>query len=61
MNHRYNATATKENGWWVVEVHGVGTTMAKTNTSAKAMARDLVVQMLNVPASQVTVNVDFKG
>jgi hypothetical protein len=46
----YQATATREGRWWVVDVPGVGVTQGRTTREAERMAADLVSVMLEVPA-----------
>jgi hypothetical protein len=55
----YDAVATREGKWWVVQVKGVGTTQGRSTSEAERMAVDLVVAMREVPAEDVTVNVEF--
>jgi hypothetical protein len=56
----HNATATREGRWWVVDVPGVGVTQGRTTREAERMAADLVAVMLDVPAEEVSVTVDFQ-
>ncbi|WP_329788520.1 hypothetical protein V1227_28865 [Lentzea sp. DG1S-22] len=55
----YNATATREGRWWVVDVPEVGVTQGRTTREAERMAADLVAVMLDVPVEKVSVQVDF--
>jgi DNA-directed RNA polymerase specialized sigma24 family protein len=56
----YDATATREGRWWVVDVSGIGVTQGRTTREAERMAVDLVAVMLDVPAEQVAVEIDFR-
>lgn len=56
----YNATATREGRWWVVEVPDIGTTQGRTTREAERMAADLVSVMLDMPVETVSVKVDFR-
>ena len=59
-NDNYKATATREDGWWVVDVDGVGATQGRTTAQAQRMAVDLVAIMREVPPDTVTVDIDFR-
>jgi hypothetical protein len=56
----YRATATREDGLWVVDVHGVGVTQGYTVDEARHLARDYVATMTEVPLDEVRVDVDFQ-
>jgi DNA-directed RNA polymerase specialized sigma subunit len=56
----YRATARRENKWWVVEVHGVGTTQGRTTAEVQRMAADLVAIMKEIPLDEVRVEVEFE-
>ena len=56
----YNATATREGRWWIVDVPDIGVTQGRTTREAERMAADLVAIMLDIPVEQVTVNVTFR-
>lgn len=56
----YRATARRENKWWVVEVHGVGTTQGRTTAEVQRMAADLVAIMKEIPLDEVRVQVEFE-
>jgi len=56
----YNANATREGRWWVVDVPGVGVTQGRTTREAERMAADLVAVMVGVPAEDVLITVDFQ-
>lgn len=56
----FTATATRESKWWVVEVDGVGTTQGRSAAEARAMAKDLVAAMLDVPEDDIEVAVMFE-
>ena len=51
----YAATATHDGRWWVIEVHGVGVTQARTVTETQEMVEDLVHLLTDDPAPQVDV------
>ena len=51
----YTAHATKEAGWWIVRVDGVGVTQAKNFREADAMARDLVETVTGIASSRFEV------
>ncbi|HWE87956.1 MAG TPA: hypothetical protein VG317_00670 [Pseudonocardiaceae bacterium] len=56
----YSATSTREDGWWVVTVPGIGATQGRNTAEAQRMAVDLVSVMLEIPADEVTVDIDFR-
>jgi DNA-directed RNA polymerase specialized sigma subunit len=56
----YHATAHREDKWWVVEVHGVGTTQGRSTAEAQRMATDLVAIMAEVPLDEVRVEIEFE-
>jgi hypothetical protein len=56
----YRAQARREDRWWVVEVHGVGTTQGRTTAEAQRMAVDLVAVMEQVPLDEVIVEIEFE-
>jgi len=51
----YTATATREDGWWVVDVDGVGVTQGRTTAEAHRMAVDLVSVMTDTDGVDVDV------
>ncbi|MGX7825330.1 hypothetical protein ACTG9Q_09570 [Actinokineospora sp. 24-640] len=55
----YQATARREDEWWVVEVDGVGVTQGRSTAEAHRMAVDLVAVMTGVPVGTVEVTVDL--
>ncbi|MFC0547001.1 hypothetical protein [Kutzneria chonburiensis] len=55
----FDAVATREGKWWVVQVEGVGATQGRTADEAEQMAVDLVVAMLGLEAHEVDVTIDF--
>jgi hypothetical protein len=57
---QFGAVATREGKWWIVEVEGVGTTQGRSAAEARAMAKDLVSAMLDVPLESVDVSVTFE-
>lgn len=56
----YNANATREGRWWVVDVPDIGVTQGRTTREAERMAADLIAIMLDIPVEQVSVNVAFR-
>lgn len=54
----FNAVATREGKWWVVNVEGVGVTQGRTTSEAEFMATDLVTAVLQL-AGEFEVHVDF--
>lgn len=56
----FNAVATREGKWWVVDVDGVGVTQGRTADEAEEMAADLVHGMLQIPVDTFKVVVDFQ-
>lgn len=56
----YSATATREGKWWVVEIGDLGTTQGRSASEAREMAKDLVAAMLDVPLTDVDVEVTFE-
>jgi DNA-directed RNA polymerase specialized sigma subunit len=55
----FDAVATREGKWWVVQVNGVGATQGRTTDEAEQMAVDLVVAMRGLESNEVEVNIDF--
>ena len=56
----FNAVATREDDWWIVEVEGVATTQGRDEREAEYMAKDLVVAMLELDPAEFEVKVDFQ-
>lgn len=56
---RLRATAHREEGWWVIEVHGVGVTQERVGARPQRMAKDLVVCALDVKPDQFAVDITF--
>jgi DNA-directed RNA polymerase specialized sigma subunit len=56
----YRATAHREDKWWVVEVHGVGTTQGRSTAEAQRMATDLVAVMEEIPLDELSVQIEFE-
>lgn len=57
---RCTATAVREGRWWVVEVDGVGVTQGRNVTQVHEMAHALIVDLLEIPAGEVEVEVTFE-
>jgi DNA-directed RNA polymerase specialized sigma subunit len=56
----FNAVATREGKWWVVDVDGVGVTQGRTTAEAEGMAVDLVSAMRELPESAFEVKMEFR-
>jgi DNA-directed RNA polymerase specialized sigma24 family protein len=56
----YRASAHREGKWWVIDVDGVGVTQGRSTAEARRMAADLVAIMLEVPLTQVEVEIAFE-
>lgn len=56
----YQATATREGRWWVVEVDGVGATQARNTRQAEEMAVDMVAAVIDVQPIEITVNITYE-
>lgn len=54
---RYDATAYRDDRWWIVTVPGIGVTQARTLVDAGPMAVDMVALMLAVDPATVSVAV----
>ena len=52
----YRAVATREGGWWAVDVEGVGHTQGRDLGEARRMAADLVSIMRGVPEASIEIN-----
>lgn len=64
--HEFNATAVRSGKWWAVEIHDLprncaGFTQGETSEEAHSMAVEAVALLLDVPESDVTVNLTFRG
>lgn len=62
----YIATATPDDRWWSVEIHGlppnmVGVTQGRNLDDAKAMAREVVSLLLEVPEDDVDIDLRVAG
>ena len=61
----YQATASRSDGWWAVEVHGIPNhsifTQGRTLDDAEYMALDAVALALNVPIDSVSVTLSVAG
>jgi hypothetical protein len=53
----YTGRAWREDDWWVVDVHDVGTTQARTLDRIDHMARSLVADLTGAPYESVAVAV----
>ena len=54
----YNITVTREGKWWMIDVPAIdGLTQARRLSEIKDMAVSLIAITLDVPASQVGVNI----
>ena len=54
----YNITVTREGKWWMIDVPAIdGLTQARRLSEIKNMAVSLIAITLDVPASQVGVNI----
>lgn len=54
----YNVTVTREGKWWMIDVPAIdGLTQARRLSEIKDMAISLIAITLDVPASQVGVNI----
>lgn len=60
MKKTFNAVATREGKWWVVDVDGVGTTQGRTVREAEEMATDLIVAMRRVSPELFQVSIEFR-
>ncbi|MFI9387326.1 hypothetical protein [Kutzneria sp. NPDC052558] len=56
----FEAVATREGKWWVVDVNGVGATQGRTTTEAQEMAEDLVTAMLGTTARDFVVDIVYR-
>ena len=61
MPTTYRATATRDGRWWAVELHDLppkhfGFTQGRDLQDAERMARDAVATLLNVPESEVLID-----
>ncbi len=53
----YDATATRDGRWWLIEVPGIGATQTRTLADAEDQARDLIAAVEDVAVEDVTVAV----
>ena len=53
----FDATATRDGRWWLIEVPGIGATQSRGLASAEDQARDLVAAVLDVDIEGVSVDV----
>lgn len=54
----YEATATREDDWWVLEVEGVGATQVRSLRRASVVVRDMVSAVLEIPTDSFDVVID---
>ncbi len=54
---QFDATATRDGRWWLIEVPGIGATQARSLAGAEDQARDLVAAVLDVDIDEVSVDV----
>ena len=58
MSTTYQATVTREDGWWMVHVPAIdGLTQARRLSEAPKMATELIAVTLDVPVEEVVVDV----
>jgi hypothetical protein len=57
----FKATATREDGWWIVRVDGVGRTQARTYNEIEAMANGLVEAGLDIDPDTFVVFTTVPG
>jgi len=58
----YDATITREDGWWMVHVPAIdGLTQARRLSEAPKMAAELIALTLNVPIDSFTVNASIEN
>ncbi len=56
----FEAVASREGKWWVVDVDGVGATQGRTTTETQEMAEDLVTATLGISASEFVVDIVYR-
>ena len=61
MPTTYRATATRDGRWWAVELHDLppkhfGATQGRDLEDAKLMAQDAIATLLNVPKSEIEID-----
>lgn len=59
--NKYEATATREGKWWVIEVPGVGVTQARNLTEAHTMVDDLIEAMTGEAQEGTSIAVRVSG
>jgi len=60
MTTRYRATAHREGRWWSIEIPAASAvTQARRVADVEWMARECVALTLDVPESEVAIDVDF--
>ncbi|WP_225997034.1 type II toxin-antitoxin system HicB family antitoxin [Myceligenerans pegani] len=60
MTSTYQATVTREDGWWMVHVPEIdGLTQARRLADVEQMARELIAVTRDVPVEDVAVNVSI--
>ena len=53
----FDATASRDGRWWLIEVPGIGATQSRSLAGAEDQARDLVAAVLDVDMEDVSVDV----
>jgi hypothetical protein len=53
----FDATATRDGRWWLIEVPGIGATQSRSLAGAEDQSRDLVAAVLDVDIEDVSVDV----
>ncbi|HEY7069711.1 MAG TPA: hypothetical protein VH479_06350 [Acidimicrobiales bacterium] len=53
----FDAIATRDGRWWLIEVPGIGATQSRNLAAAEDQVRDLVAAVLDVDIEDVTVHV----
>lgn len=61
MSATYTATLYREDGWWMIQVEGVGLTQARSLDEVDSMARSLVGVMTDTDPESVSVRVVRSG
>lgn len=57
----YEATATREGKWWVIDVLGVGVTQARNLTEGHSMVDDLIEAMTGEVPGTTSISVRVTG
>lgn len=56
----YQATARREDKWWVIKVDSVGATQGRSTAEAQRMAVDLVEIMEEISPDQFVVQIEYE-